>query len=47
MNLEEATLFRRGFSPPDFDPLTEQVKSLSALQRADVMKYIEFIKSRS
>lgn len=31
------------FSPPDF----EQVKSLSALQRADVMKYIEFIKSRS
>lgn len=26
------------FSPPDFDPLTEQVKSLSALQRADVMK---------
>lgn len=32
---------------PDFDPLTEQVKSLSALQRADVMKYIEFIKSRS
>lgn len=35
------------FSPPDFDPLTEQVKSLSALQRADVMKYIEFIKSRS
>lgn len=35
------------FSPPDFDPLIEQVKSLSALQRADVMKYIEFIKSRS
>lgn len=35
------------FSPPDFDPLMEQVKSLSALQRADVMKYIEFIKSRS
>lgn len=38
---------RDAFSPPDFDPLTEQVKSLSALQRADVMKYIEFIKSRS
>lgn len=35
------------FSPPDFDPLVEQVKSLSAPQRADVMKYIEFIKSRS
>lgn len=35
------------FSPPDFDQLIEQVKSLSALQRADVMKYIEFIKSRS
>lgn len=32
---------------PDFDPLMEQVKSLSALQRADVMKYIEFITSRS
>lgn len=30
-----------------FDPLMEHVKSLSALQRADVMKYIEFIKSRS
>ena len=28
------------FSPPDFDPLVEQVKSLSAPQRADVMKYM-------